>query len=440
MRKAKLLTGMKGFTVIWFGQVISQLGTAMTRFTLTIWTYTITEQATATALVFFCSFMPSILLSPIAGALVDRWNRKLILFISDLGAGLVTIGLLVLYATNNLEVKHLYLTTAIASIFESFQFPAYYASISMMLSKAQYTQASGMLSLLESISGVTAPVLAGFLFALIGIKGIMTIDILTFLVAISALLFIHIPQPEKTAVEKVSSVSLWQDSIYGFRYISKRPSLSGLVLIFFSINITFGFYMALFAPMILARSNNNQVIFGIVSSAFGIGGIAGGVLMSCWGGPTRKIHGVLLGVAFTSLLGTMLMGLGQNLPVWATAAFFTKFFPPIAYGCNQAIWQAKVPPDLQGRVFGVQRQIGEITMPLAIIIAGPLADYVFEPAMQPGGSIVPMFGGIIGIGPGAGMGLVLFILGLLGILIGLGGYLFKIIKNAEDILPDSNTI
>ncbi|MDZ7950796.1 MFS transporter [Nostoc sp. DedQUE09] len=438
MSKAKLLTGMKGFTLIWFGQVISQLGTAMTRFTLTIWTYTITQQVTATALVLFCSFMPSILLSPIAGALVDRCHRKLILFISDLGAGLGTICLLILYATNTLEVKHLYLTTAITSIFESFQFPAYYAAVSLMLSKAQYSRASGMLSLWESISGVFAPLLAGFLFAVIGIKGIMTIDIFTFLIAISALLFIHIPQPEKTGVEKVSSVSLWQDSIYGFRYIFKRPSFSGLVLIFFTINVTFGFYMALFAPMILARTNNNQLIFGSVCSAFGIGGIAGGLLMGYWGGPRRKIHGVLLGIAFTSLLGTMLMGLGQNLPVWATAAFFTKFFPPIIYGCNQAIWQAKVSPDLQGRVFGVQRQIGEITMPLAIIIAGPLTDYIFEPAMQPGGSIVLIFGGIIGIGPGAGMGLVLFILGLLGILIGLSGYLFKIIKNAEDILPDHN--
>jgi hypothetical protein len=188
--------------------------------------------------------------------------------------------------------------------------------------------------------------------------------------------------------------------------------------------------------MILARTGSNEIVFGSVQSAGAIGGVVGGVVMGAWGGPKRRVHGVLLGMFLTSLLGQVLMGLGQGLLIWAVASFFMQFFVPIVNGSNQAIWQAKVAPDVQGRVFATRRLIAWLVTPLSRLAAGPLADFVFEPAMMPSGGLAAVFGGLVGTGPGAGMGLMFVFVGLLGALVGLGGYAFRVVRDAEDILPD----
>jgi hypothetical protein len=157
--------------------------------------------------------------------------------------------------------------------------------------------------------------------------------------------------------------------------------------------------------MILARTGNNELIFGSVSSAGAIGGFAGGLLMSAWGGPRRRVHGVLFGWALASLLGLVLMGVGQALPVWMAASFLGWFINPILNGSNQAIWQSKVAPDVQGRVFAIRRLIAWFVNPLAILIAGLLADFVLEPAMQTGAPLAGSLGWLVGTGPGAGMAL-----------------------------------
>jgi hypothetical protein len=162
--------------------------------------------------------------------------------------------------------------------------------------------------------------------------------------------------------------------------------------------------------------------------------------MSVWGGPKRRVHGVLLGWFCIGLLGRTLFGLGQTLSVWATFMFLRMFFSPIVNGSNQAIWQSKVPPDVQGRVFTARQFIAWLVLPLSSLLAGPLADRVFEPAMAPGGSLVPTFGWLVGHGTGAGMALMFVITGLLAALAGLGGYLFTAVRNAEDILPDHDKV
>ena len=202
------------------------------------------------------------------------------------------------------------------------------------------------------------------------------------------------------------------------------------------LNLTLTLAIAVFAPMILARTNSNEMIFGSVQSAGAIGGVVGGVAMGAWGGPKRRVHGVLTGMFLSGLLGIMLMGLGQGLVIWLVASFFMQFFIPIINGSNQAIWQAKVAPDVQGRVFATRRLIAWLVTPLSRLAAGPLADYVFEPAMMPSGSLAAVFGWLVGTGPGAGMGLMFVVVGVIGALVGLGGYAFRIIRNAEDILPD----
>ena len=428
--------GMRAFVIIWLGQLVSMLGTGMTRFALTIWAWQITGSATALALVGVFSFAPIVLFSPIAGALVDRWPRKLVMMASDLAAGLSTIAILILYSTSNLEIWHLYVAGAFAGIFESFQFPAYSAAVSTMLTKENYTRASGMIGMAEAASGIAAPALAGLLLVSIGIGGILLIDIATFTIAVAVLLFVYIPQPKRTAAGEEGKGSLWTESLYGFRYIFRRPSLLGLQLVFFGINLTSTSGFILIAPLILARTGENSLILGTVESALGVGGLVGGLLLSTWGGPKRRVHGVLLGMAGTGLLGVMGMGLARTLPFWAAAAFASMFFNQILNASNQAIWQAKVDPDVQGRVFAARRLIAQLAAPLAMFLSGFLADRIFEPAMQPGGGWANAFGWLVGTGAGAGMGLLLVISGLLTVLVALSGYLVPAIRNAETILPD----
>jgi DHA3 family macrolide efflux protein-like MFS transporter len=226
-----------------------------------------------------------------------------------------------------------------------------------------------------------------------------------------------------------------KESIYGFRYIYKRPSLLGLQLVFFSINLVAVFGNTVTTPMILARTGNEAATLGIVQSAMGIGGVVGAIVLSVWGGPKRKVHGVLAGMGF-GMFGMILMGLGRDLYIWVLAAFVNLLFIPIVNGSNQAIWQTKVAPDVQGRVFATRALIAQISVPVAMLLSGPLADYYFEPAMMAGGSLESIFSWLVGTGHGAGMALMFVIAGLCGVFIGFGGYAFKAVRDVEKIIPD----
>ena len=421
-------TGMTAFVLIWIGQFVSLLGTSMTRFALTIWAFQETGQATALALVGFFSFAPTILFSPLAGALVDRWNRKLVMILSDLAAGLSTVAILLLYVTGRLEIWHLYVAGAFAGAFEAFQFPAFSAAMSMMVPKAQYGRANGLVSLADSTTTIVAPVLAGILLAFIGIGGVMTIDVITFVLAVVAVLLVIVPQPVRSVEGAAAASNLWQESVYGFRYIWARKSLLGVQLTFTISNFFDAIGMILIAPMILARTGNNELILGTVQSALGIGGLVGGLVLATWGGPKRRIHGVLLGFIGSNLLGLVPLGLGQGVVIWSVAAFLILFFIPVINGSNQALWQAKVAPDVQGRVFATRRLIAQIS--------GPLADRVFEPAMQGDTLLSQTLGPIFGTGPGAGMALLIVIVGLFGITAGVVGYLVRAIREVDLRLPD----
>jgi DHA3 family macrolide efflux protein-like MFS transporter len=432
-------SGMRGFTLVWLGQFTSILGTSMTNFALTIWAWEQTGAATALALIGFSFTAPYILASPLAGALVDRWNRKLVMMLSDLAAGASTVAVLLLLATGRLEIWHLYITTAFAGAFQAFHFPAFSAAITMMLPKEQYARAHGMNSLSQSASGIFAPVAAGILLPLVGLRGIMAFDVLSFVAAIGTLMLIRVPQPPAMTTAEKERRSLLQDSLLGFRYILARPSLLGLQLIFFVANFTGSISFSLLAPMILSRTGNDSLVLGSVQSAFGVGGVAGGLLMSAWGGPKRRVNGLLLGLTGSALMGTFVLGLGRSAPTWIAAAFMIMFVNPITNGCSQAIWQSKVPPELQGRVFSTRALIAQASQPVAMFIAGPLADRLMEPAMMPGGALAPTFGWLVGTGPGSGMALIFIAAGLIGASASLGGYTFDAVRNVEDIIPDHDS-
>jgi hypothetical protein len=282
---------------------------------------------------------------------------------------------------------------------------------------------------------VVAPLLAGALLPLIGLAGILTIDVVTFFFAIGALLFVHVPQPVRTAEGEASRGNLWHEASYGFRYIFERPSLLGLQLVFFFGNLFSGMSYTLLAPMVLARTASNSVIFGMVESAGAIGGVVGGIAMSVWGGFKRRAHGVLVGWLLASLAFAM-VGIGQALPVWLPAMFLTSLFGPLINTSNQALWQAKVAPDVQGRVFSARRLIAWFTNPISPIIAGTLADFVLEPALQAQGRLASVFGPLVGIGPGAGMGLLIVLCGLGGMLVAAVAYFIPAVHHADTRLPD----
>ncbi len=432
----KQISGMRGFTVVWVGQIVSLLGTAMSNFALTLWAYEITGKATPLAMVGFFFVTPMVILGPFVGALIDRGNRKLMMMLSDLAAALTMLFVFVLFLTDNLQIWHLYVAATITGIFQGFQWPAYSAAISLMLPKGQYARANGMLELAGNASTVVAPLLAGVLIAPLGLGGILSIDLASAIFAIATLLFVKIPQPEKSAAGKEGEGSFFLEAIYGFRYIFARPSLLALQLVFLAGNFFNALAFSVFAPMILGRTGNNELIFGSVQSAGAIGGVVGGLAMSAWGGFKRRIDGVLMGWIVVGIFGQLVTGLGRSLPVWIIGIFIVSFSAPVLNASNQAIWQTKVPPDVQGRVFSTRRLIAWFASPLSRLIAGPLADNVLEPAMMEGGALAPVFGWLVGTGTGAGIALIFVFTGILISFTGVSGYLFSTIRQVESLLPD----
>ena len=431
---------MFGFTIVWIGQIFSLLGTSMTGFAMTIWAYEKTQQATALALVGFFFVAPMLIAAPFAGALVDRSNRKLMMMLSDIASGIATLVILVLYSTGKLEIWHLYITGAFQGVFQSFQWPAYSAAISTMISKEQYGRANGMLSLAETASNIFAPILAGALLGIIGISGILTIDLVTLSIAVGALLLVFVPQPKVTEEGKKAQGSLLKEAGFGFWYILHRPPLLSLQLLFMTGNFMVGVPGAVMAAMILASTGNDAKSLAFVNSAGAVGGVVGGLVMSAWGGPKRRALGVIFGWMISSLLGTVLMGVGQSLLVWAVASFLGMFFVPIINGSNQALWQAKVPPDLQGKVFSIRRLIAWFVSPLAMLVAGPLADKYLEPSIQSNTLLAATFGRLVGTDPGSGMALMFIFGGLAAFGVAVIGYLVPILRNADTLMPDHDQL
>jgi MFS transporter, DHA3 family, macrolide efflux protein len=429
-------TGMTAFIVIWLGQIVSVLSSSMSHFALSIWMYQQTESATAMGLMQVFFITPFLLISPFAGVMVDRYNRKLMMMLSDFAAIVATGTVFILYATGNLEFWHLYFAAALNGIGNTFQWPAYSAAISTMIPKSQLGRANGMMSLMEAGPGVLAPLMAGALLPLIGLAGILMIDVVTFFFAVGALLVVHVPQPRQTEEGKKAQGGMFKEAVFGFRYIFARPSLLGLQMIFFFGNLFSGIGFTLLAPMVLARTDQNPLIFGTVQTTGAVGAIIGGIVMSAWGGFKRRTHGVLGGWMYSGLFGMAILGLKFGLPVWMAGMIMGGLAMPLINASNQAIWQSKVAPDLQGRVFSARRLIAWFTNPISPIIGGTLADFVFEPAMRTESFLSNTFGWLVGTGPGAGMGLLLVICGILASLVGLAGYFIPAVRSAEDLLPD----
>ena len=286
---------MHSFTILWFGQIVSLVGSAMTWFGFTIWVWDETGKASALATISFFAFLPTVLFSPVAGAFVDRWNRKLVMLLSDLATALGTLTIFLIYTFSDLQIWHIYVVSILAGFFTAFQYPAYAAAVTTMLSKEDYVRAEGMMGSARALSGILAPIFAAVLLGIVGLSGIMLIDLATFLFAFATLIFIHIPQPKQTDVGLQSKGTLWQEIQFGFRYINERGSLQALTVLFAITGVFLAIGATLMAPLVLSGTQNNESALATVQSVGAVGGIAGGVILSLWGGTKRRIHNILIG-------------------------------------------------------------------------------------------------------------------------------------------------
>jgi MFS family permease len=428
---------MTAFTIAWAGQILSVLASNMTQFALTIWVYEETGQAIALGAMTTFFILPFLLISPLAGVMVDRYNRKLMMMVSDLGAVTSTVAILILHATGHLHIWHLYAAAVLNGLSNSFQWPAYSAAITTMVSKEKLSRANGMMFAIESGPSVFAPMLAGALLPALKLQGILIIDVATFLLAIGSLLSVHVPQPAATVEGQEGKGNLLKEALYGFKYIFVRRSLLGLLLLFLALNFVGGMAWPVFAPFILARTGNNSTALGATQSAWAVGAVVGSLLVSVWGGFKRRMTSIVVGEILTGILSLILFGLGRGFLFWMAVASLGAIFMPFVNGASQAIWQAKVAPDVQGRVFTTRRLIAWLMDPITPIVAGALADYVTEPAMQSQTGLAQALGWLVGNEPGSGMALQFVLAGLAYLSLIVGVYLFvPAIRDLEDRLPD----
>jgi hypothetical protein len=433
MTKAPAFRKMRVFLLVWFGQLVSLIGSGLTSFALGVWVYQRTGSVTQFSLILLFAMLPGILISPIAGALVDRINRRWCMILSDSGAGITTAACALLLATGSLEIWHIYLVVSLSSVFKAFQLPAYTASTSMLVPKEHLPRASGMVQSAEACAQLISPLLAGVLLGIVQLHGVILIDFVTFLFALTTLLLVRFPDAYKAAVTEDEKSVLWREATYGWTYIVVRPGLLVLMIVFAINNFVLGLIEVLFTPLVLTFTS--VTVLGTIQSIGGGGMLLGSVVMSVWGGPRPLIRGVF-GFAFLSQLCILAFGLRTNAALFALANFLFFFSLPFVNGYCDAILLRKVAPDVQGRVFATINMISLSCIPLAYVVAGPLADRVFEPLMAANGLLAGSIGQIIGVGPGRGIGLLFIVMEVVVMVVTVAAYRYPRLRLVEDELPD----
>jgi MFS family permease len=382
----------------------------MTSFGLGIWVYLETGSATQLALIVLAARMPMMLVSPFAGALVDRWDRRRAMIVSDGGAAVGTLFTVLLLVTNNLEIWHLYFTLSFSGLFQAFQFPAYSAATTLLIPKGQYTRASGLVQLAGSIGRVAAPATAAAVVVSGGLSVLFVVDFVSFLVAVGTLLTVRFPAPERVASLSSGVRGLLSDAHDGWRFVTDRRGLLVLLLSFSVVNFAFSFQSVLLIPLLL--SMGSETMAGTVVSISALGLVGGSLLMATWGGPSNRLLGLYLGILGMGI-GLAVMGLRPSLIVVVVGIILVHVTHPMAGAASQSIWQSKVPPGLQGRVFAVRQMLAIGSAPVAFLLAGTLADNVFSPLLGGDGLLSEVLAGLVGGGEGRGIGFMFVLMGLL---------------------------
>ncbi len=422
------------FYLMWFGQLVSGIGSGLTTFAMGVWVYQQTGSAAKFTTIALLSGLPGLLLMPVAGALVDRWDKRWTMLVSDAVCSLATLSMLIVTVSGRLTIAHIYTCVVVYSMAGTFGYLAYFPAITLTVPKRMLGRVSGMTHASQATAQIAAPLIGGLMIMFMGLQTIFWVDLLTFIFAIATLLIINIPKVQKSEEENAASPSIFREAMYAWTYIKERPSLLA-VLLFFTVNNFFlTLALVLFSPMIL--SFDTAQTLGTLNSVSGVGLLVGGLVMSAWGGPKDRIRGVL-GFSLIVSISLVLIGIRPQVLIIAPALFALYFAIPLVNSCSQALWQTKTAPEVQGRLFSLRRMISGSVAPLSFLIAGRLSDNVFEPLLAPGGLLSGSVGHVLGVGPGRGIGLIFVLAGTIALMLQIIAFQYPTLRRAETILPDA---
>ena len=420
------------YYVLLVTEAVSLIGSQISGYAVSIALFRATGHATPLALVAFFWAAPGVVLGGYAGALADRFDRRSMMLIANVGFTVVSGLLLLSFASGAFQLWRLYALTLAAALFAAVERPAFQASVTMLVPDSQRDRANAIRQVTGSAAGVVAPAFAGILYALVGVAGSITIDIATFVAAIAVLAVVRIPRPAETAEGRTLRAAVWRQVFDGLRYLAARPALLGFCGYISTVNLLGNAAGVLLTPYVLARTSSAQLL-GVVMAVMSGGGIAGALVISAGGRIGSRMNTVMLGVIAAGLfLG--LAGVAREAMAISASLFLMLFALAFTDAPFWSILQAKVAPDLQGRVFAAYLQLAMLTAPLAFLVAGPLADRVFEPARR-----LPVWrsvGWLVGAGPGAGMGLMFVVAGAVILALSLTVYAIPAVRRLESGLPD----
>ncbi len=368
------------FFTIWTGQALSLVGSALVQFALVWWLTARTGSATVLAIATLVALLPQILLGPFAGALVDRWNRRLIIIVADSSIAALTGVLVLLFALNRVQVWHIYVILLLRSLGGAFHQPAMSASTSLMVPRQHLARVGGINQALQGLLGLFAPPVAALLIGILPTQGILAIDIGTALLAVIPLLFIKIPLPPRQAAQaknEAKQTSYWQDMREGLRYLVKWPGLLGIVSLAMLLNFLLTPASSLLPILIKNGFDGGPTQLAWTETVVGVGAILAGLILGVWGGFKRKILTVLVGCTG---MGICMAIVGFTPPslfwVLLVAVFLFGLLQSFANGTISAIMQSAVAPDVQGRVFSLVGAGATAMVPLSLLISGPLTDWL----------------------------------------------------------------
>ncbi|MET9430475.1 MULTISPECIES: MFS transporter [unclassified Streptomyces] len=429
---------MGGFSVIWAGQVVSLVGNSVLRFAFVIEAWSAGERATAVTLLSLCALLPQVVLSPVAGALIDRSSKRTALQLAD-GGGLVVVAALcaVHFAGGGLQAWQVYPAVALLGVSAAFQFPAMASAVPMLVRGDQLQRANGMLASAKSTAEVGGPALGGVLVALSGVGVVLVVDVASFVLALVTIRVVRFAGDARKTGAATGRKRILRDAVAGLRHLFRQPSLRDLMLTFCVVNLVMVFGFAAVQPMVLARTGNDAAALAAVNTAIGVGGVAGGLLMATWGGPRDRGRGMMLGIIGMCLTSQVAMALVDGVVGWCAAIFAGALLMPLINGAMHSLVQTKVEPEWHGRVFGAVMFLSQLSVPIATGVSGPLADTVFEPQASAGTGLFAVLGPVLGDGPGSGMAAMLLIAGLLGIAVALWGLARRSVRDIDVLLPDA---
>lgn len=403
---------MRTFYLLLIAQAVSLVGTHVTGFSLSVWTYQQTGSLTLYGAILVSSIVPGILVAPVAGVVIDRWNRRRTLLIAHVGGGLAVLVLAVAYQLDALTLGIILPMLMVKSAFENVTVLAFTASTATLVPPAQLDRANGLAQLGGGVAQLASPAMGGVLLPLIGIGGIFVIDVVSFVYAVVVLLWVRIPDVAASATPAKDGRSVrafLSDGAAGMRYLRGQPGLIRLAIIVSFVTFAMSVVQFLFAPLVLSFASLRAL--GFASSIAGVGLLVGSVVLSVRGQPRRRIEGLLW---FMVAQGAVLLiaGAKPSIALATIGAFGVFFFMPFIAGGAQTLWQRTVPLELQGRAFAVRLMLEQLMLTLASVLAAPLSDWVFEPLMAPGGALAGSVGALLGVGKGRGVALLIAVLGL----------------------------